>query len=178
MDLPEDFLLEDASNLGLVLNNLLNEPKRKEALLQHLRSLYEEVEDIHIKIQGGTVQVFFRESGFTNPIPSTRLSDGTLRFLCLLTILCHPDPPPVICLEEPEMGLHPDAIATIGELLIEASERTQLIVTTRSDVLVSALSEIPDSVIVTERDENGTQLRRLGSDELADRMSRRLPSPA
>lgn len=172
VDLPEDFLVEDASNLGLVLNDLLNDPKRKQLLLRHLRSLYEEVEDIHTKLQGGTVQVFFHESGLTSPVPATRLSDGTLRFLCFLTILCHPDPPPVICLEEPEVGLHPDAIATIGELLIEASERTQLIVTTHSDVLVSALSEVPESVIVTERDEDGTQLRRLDRNELAEWLDR------
>lgn len=172
VDLPEDSLLEDASNLGLVLNDLLNDPERKRLLLRHLRSLYEEVEDVHTKLQGGTVQVFFHEEGLTGPVPATRLSDGTLRFLCLLTILCHPEPPPVICLEEPEMGLHPDAIATVGELLIEASERTQLIVTTHSDVLVSALSEVPESVIVAERDENGTQLRRLGPDQLAEWLDR------
>jgi len=169
VDLPEDFLLEDTSNLGLVLNNLLSDPSIKRELLAHLRSLYEEVEDIATKLQGGTVQIYFHEKGLAGgPIPATRLSDGTLRFLCLLTLLCHPDPPPVICIEEPEVGLHPDAITTVAELLTEASERTQLIVTTHSDVLVSALSEVPESVIVTERDEHGTQLRRLEAQALAE----------
>ena len=168
VDLPEDFLLEDASNLGVVLNNLLSAPSTKQNLLGHLRSLYEEVEDVATKLQGGTVQVFFHERGLARPVPATRLSDGTLHFLCLLTILCHPDPPPVVCIEEPEVGLHPDAITTLAELLIEASERTQLIVTTHSDVLVSALSEMPESVIVTERDENGTQLRRLERENLTE----------
>lgn len=169
VDLPEDFLLEDTSNLGLVLNNLLSDPAVKRELLAHLRSLYEEVEDIATKLQGGTVQIYFHEKGLAGgPIPATRLSDGSLRFLCLLTLLCHPDPPPVICIEEPEVGLHPDAITTVAELLIDASERTQLIVTTHSDVLVSALSEVPESVIVTERDEHGTQLRRLDREALAE----------
>lgn len=168
VDLPEDFLLEDASNLGLVLNSLLNDPRKKQELLAHLHTLYEEVEDLHTKLQGGTVQVFFHERGLARPVPATRLSDGTLHFLCLLTILCHPEPPSVVCIEEPEVGLHPDAITTVAELLIEASERTQLIVTTHSDVLVSALSEIPEAVIVAERDENGTQLRRLEREALAE----------
>jgi predicted ATPase len=161
VDLPEDFLLEDGSNLGLVLNHLLNDPGRKDLFLGHLRSLYEGVRDVTTLLQGGTVQVFFHEEGLRRPIPATRLSDGTLRFLCLLTILCHPKPPQLICLEEPELGLHPDAVTALGELLIDASRQTQLLVTTHSDVLVSALSEVPEAVVVAERDEAGTHLRRL-----------------
>ncbi|MGH9800244.1 MAG: AAA family ATPase, partial [Blastocatellia bacterium] len=63
-------------------------------------------------------------------------------------------------------GLHPDVIHKIAELLIEASQRTQLIVTTHSEFLVSALSEIPEAVIVCERDQDGTQLSRLDPERL------------
>src|SRR5260370_1406959 len=84
----------------------------------------------------------------SSTISQRRLSDGTLRFLSLLTVLCDPDPAPLICLEEPELGLHPDIIRTIGELLVEASTRTQLIVTTHSSELISALGEVPESVVV------------------------------
>ena len=163
-DLPEDFLLEDASNLGLVLNDLQHRGT-KQLLIEKLKKFYGEVEDITTRIHGGTVQLFIHEKGL-QPIPATRLSDGTLRYLCLLTILCHPAPPPIICIEEPELGLHPDILPTVAELLIEASQRTQLIVTTHSDVLVSALSEVPECVLVCERDETGTQLRRLDPDQL------------
>ena len=97
-----------------------------------------------------------------------RLSDGTLRYLCLLAILCHPEPPPLICIEEPETGLHPDILPTIAELLIEASQRTQLIVTTHSDILVSALSDIPEAVLVCEKDEDGTHFKRLNKDDLKE----------
>ena len=95
-----------------------------------------------------------------------RLSDGTLRYLCLLAILCHPEPPPLICIEEPETGLHPDILPTIAELMIEASQRTQFIVTTHSDILVSAFSEIPEAVLVCEKDEDGTHFKRLEKDKL------------
>ena len=64
------------------------------------------------------------------------------------------------------MGLHPDLIHSVAELLIEASQRTQLIVTTHSEFLVSALSETPEAVIVCERDQNGTQLNRLDPERL------------
>jgi len=167
-DLPEDFLLEDASNLVLVLNSLEHRPAMKGLLVEQLREFYERVEDITTKIQGGTVQVFLHEKGLNSPVPATRLSDGTLRYLCLLTILCHPEPPPLVCIEEPELGLHPDILPSLGELLIEASERTQLIVTTHSDTLVSALSDVPEAVLVCEQEESGSALRRLERGTLAE----------
>ena len=99
--------------------------------------------------------------GLREAIPATRLSDGTLRFLSLLTILCHPTPPPLVCIEDPELGLHPDVLPIVAELMIDASQRTQLIVTTHSDILVSALSSVPECIIVCEKDDRGTRLRRL-----------------
>jgi predicted ATPase len=160
-DLPNDFLLEDTSNLGLVINNLQNKPVAKRRITNRLGEFYSGVEDVTTQIEGGTVQVFIHEQGITQPIPATRLSDGTLRYLCLLTLLCHPTPPPLLCIEEPELGLHPDILPVIAKLLVEASQRTQLIVTTHSDALVSALTDVPESILVCERDSAGTHLRRL-----------------
>ena len=167
-DLPEDYLLEDAGNLGLVLNNLRNNTAVRKSLLGRLTKVYETVEDIDTKIQGGTVQVFVHEKDLSRPVPAARLSDGTIRYLCLLTVLCHPTPPPLVCLEEPELGLHPDLLPDLAEMLIEASTRTQLIVTTHSDVLVSALSEVPQAVLVCERGVGGTEFSRLNREQLAD----------
>jgi predicted ATPase len=171
-DLSEDFLLEDASNLGLVLNDLQHRPAIKRLLVEKLQIFYEDLEDISTKIHSGTVQVFFHERNLANPIPATRLSDGTLHYLCLLTILLHPDPPPLICIEEPELGLHPDILPHIAELLIDASKRTQLIVTTHSETLVSALSDVPEAVVVCERDDQGTKLRRLDPENLKEWLDR------
>lgn len=163
-DLPNDVLEADASNLGLVLNRLRREPSVKKRLLKALRALYDGIDDYDVHIEGGTVQVFFQEGRFT--VPATRLSDGTLRYLCLLAILCHPTPPPLICIEEPELGLHPDVLPTLAELMKEASERCQLIVTTHSDVLVDAMTDQPESVVVCEKGDDGTVLRRLSADDL------------
>lgn len=128
--------------------------------------LYEGVEDVTTKVQGGTIQIFFHEEGLDRPVPASRLSDGTLHYLCLLTILLHPEPPPLICLEEPELGLHPDIIPKVADLLLDAAQRTQLIVTTHSETLVSRLSEVPECVVVCERDDRGTHLRRLEPEKL------------
>ncbi len=165
VDLPEDFLLEDASNLGLVLNDLLHRGCRK-VILEKLALFYDGIADISTKVQGGTIQVFVHETGMDHPIPATRLSDGTLRYLCLICILCHPKPPSLVCIEEPELGIHPDILPKIGEMLIEASERTQLIVTTHSDALVSALNNQPEDVVVCEKEADGTHLRRLEPEKL------------
>lgn len=171
-DLRGDFLEEDASNLSLVLNDLQNRPLVKLDILKRLRAFYERVTDITTTIQGGTVQIYLHERGLKHSVSAARLSDGTLRYLCLLVILCHPEPPPLICIEEPEQGLHPDIIPSVAEMLIEASQRTQLVVTTHSDILVSALSDHPESVIVCERDDKGTSLQRLNSVQLNEWLER------
>lgn len=163
-DLPNDLLEPDASNLGLVLNRLRRDPAVKEKLLDALRALYDGIDDFDVQIEGGTVQVFFQEGRYT--VPATRLSDGTLRYLCLLAILCHPGPPALVCIEEPELGLHPDVLPTLAGLLKDAAERTQLIVTTHSDVLVDALTDQPESVIVAECGPEGTSLNRLDAGKL------------
>lgn len=160
-NLPDDFLLENASNLVLILQDFQHKIIPKQRIIKEMEKFYSAVEDITTKIQGGTAQLFIHEKGLSQPIPAMRLSEGTIRYLCLLAILCHPTPPPLLCIEEPELGLHPDVLPTIAELLIEASQRTQLIVTTHSDALVSALSEVPESVLICERDDEGTHLRRL-----------------
>lgn len=163
-DLPNDFLDEDCRNLGLILNRLRREPPVKQRLLNALKLLYAGVDDFDVQIEGGTVQVFFQEGNFT--VPATRLSDGTLRYLCLLAILCHPNPPPLICIEEPELGLHPDVIANLGQLLCNAAEHTQLIVTTHSDVLIDALTDTPQVVIVCEKVDGATAFHRLNQQDL------------
>ena len=156
---------EDFSNLAMFLNRLRRHPKAKVALLTALRDLYDGLTDFDVRVESGTVQVFFTEGEFT--IPATRLSDGTLRYLCLLAILCDPEPPPLIGIEEPELGLHPDILPKLADLLVAASERTQLLVTTHSDVLVDALTERPESIVVCEKHAGQTRMQRLDNERLA-----------
>lgn len=163
-DMRNDRLEEDFSNLGLFLNRMRRSPDAKNEMLRYLHDLYEGVDDFETIIEGGSVQVFFSEGRFS--IPATRLSDGTLRYLCLMAILCDPNPPPLICIEEPELGLHPDILPKIADLLVEASRRTQLIVTTHSNILVDAMTERPEAVVVCEKYDGQTQMKRLSTDDL------------
>jgi predicted ATPase len=84
----------------------------------------------------------------------------------LLAILCDPQPPPLICIEEPELGLHPDILPKLADHLVRASARTQLIVTTHSDILVDAMTERPEVIVVCEKQDAKTEMRRLKNDEL------------
>lgn len=166
-DLPQDSLQEDASNLSLVLNNLEHHTSSWQTLLESLRNADEAIEKISTRVVGGTIQLYVHYKGLKSPVSAMRLSDGTIRYLCLLAILLHPSPPPLVCIEEPELGMHPDILPTIAKLLIDASHRMQLIVTTHSDVLVDALSEVPEAVVVCEKRNSRTSMTRLSADELA-----------
>ena len=163
-DLPELWLNSDCGNLALVLNHI--EHKSGPTFNEHLRRFFPRFKRMTTAVSGGTVQFYLHESDFAAPIPATRLSDGTIRFVALLATLLLPGPR-VVCIEEPELGLHPDAVTMLAELLVEASERMQLIVTTHSDALVSALTNQPDAIVACERPGAGTVLRRLDPEKLS-----------
>jgi predicted ATPase len=93
------------------------------------------------------------------------LSDGTLRFMCLLAALYDPEPPSLLCLDEPEVSLHPQLVRLLVSVLHEASERMQIIVATHSPELISYL-ENADDVVVTEAEEGWSTLKRLSQNGL------------
>jgi predicted ATPase len=163
-DLPNQWLEDNARNLGLVLNRLKRNSETKIRLLEMFKAIYAEAVDFDVMIEGGTVQIFVQESRFN--VPATRLSDGTLRYLCLLAILYDPAPPPLVCIDEPELGLHPDLINHVADALRFASERTQLIVTTHSPALVDAFTENPETILVCEKSDGGSCVRRLDAQHL------------
>jgi predicted ATPase len=97
-----------------------------------------------------------------------QLSDGTLRFTALATLLLLPMEmlPGTIIIDEPELGLHPYAIKLLASLLADASERTQVLVATQSTALVDEVR--PEDVIVANLEEGATSLQRLDRESLAD----------
>lgn len=164
-DLPTSHLLPDARNLGLVLNRLRHDIATKRQLIEALQQCFAGIIDFSVQIEGGTVQIFLEEEHAM--VPATRLSDGTMRWLALIVLLVDPHPPPFIAIEEPELGLHPDLIRSLASLLRQASERTQLVVTTHSTQLLDMFSDDPGVVLVCEREEGSTTMRRLESEDLA-----------
>ena len=160
---PSDFLNEGGANLALVLSHFQGENKRK--LVAALQELFDGIVDVNCPVTGGTVSLFLEEQGGCQ-IPASRLSDGTLRYLCLLAVLLHPEPPSLVAIEEPELGLHPDVVAHVADLLINASQRMQIVVTTHSHMLVDALSDYPSSVVVCEQENGESRFERLDNERL------------
>src|SRR5262249_15489795 len=129
---PKERLEDDGRNLAVVLQEL-DYLQLLHRIESSLKQFYDRFQNIKIRPDAGRALLTVREEGLTHPLPAARLSDGTLKFICLMTALIDPEPPPLICIEEPEVGLHPDAVRLVGEALQRASERTQLIVTTHSE---------------------------------------------
>ncbi len=165
-DVRTDALSEDFDNLPARLAVLRRDREVKRRLLAHLSDLSPGFDDFEVVPEGGQLQLYVSEGSHSTP--ARRLSDGTLRFMSLLAILLDPAPPPVIVIEEPELGLHPDTLPVIRDLLIEASARTQLIVTTHSLTLVDSFTEHPEAILVCDKVNGATRIARLDPAQVAE----------
>ena len=105
------------------------------------------------------IQLYWRKKGVEYDFLPSQLSDGSIRFICLVTALLQPDPPATIIIDEPEIGLHPYAITLLRSLIHSASERMQIIVATQSVSLVNQFSI--DDLIVVEREDGASIFKRL-----------------
>jgi predicted ATPase len=169
---PKDYPSDGGDNLALILLEM-DFFGLHERIRMYLNRFCERFDDVRVRLEGQVARAWLKEQGLLEPLPSVRLSDGTLKFLCLLAVLLHPDPPPLVCIEEPEQGLHPDAIQIVAQALVEASERMQLIVTTHSEALVDAFTDRPECVLVFDRDlDNGTRCRRFTRVQLHEWLER------
>jgi predicted ATPase len=112
------------------------------------------------------VELEWEQKDSDYPFHVSQLSDGTLRFIALATALLQPNPPSTILIDEPELGLHPQALDILADLILQARSRTQLIVSTQSPALLNAFD--PDQIIVVDRVEGESRFRRLSTDELRE----------
>jgi predicted ATPase len=161
-------LARDSSNLAQVLKAMRDRGDQAvfDRLIELLRKFYEPVKDVDTELLGTHLRIMIKEDGLNSRTPASRLSDGTLRWLMLLIVLLDPAPPPVICIDEPELGLHPDILPTLADLLLEASTRTQLIITTHSRSFLDSFTDTPEAVCVCEKVEGSTVIERLDAERL------------
>jgi predicted ATPase len=113
-----------------------------------------------------TLQLEWTQKGSDYPFLVSQLSDGTLRFIALTTVLLQPNPPSTILLDEPELGLHPYALTLLAALLKEAATKTQVIVSTQSAALLDNFEA--EDVIVVEREDGASTFKRLSSADLEE----------
>ena len=110
------------------------------------------------------IRLNWRQKGLKDyPMRPSQLSDGSIRFICLATALLQPNPPSTIIIDEPELGLHPEAIGVLAELIKLAATRTQVIVATQSPLLLDQFAI--DDIIVARRKDGASTFERLKQED-------------
>lgn len=111
---------------------------------------------------------WFEQQDPDTPYKAHVLSDGTLRFICLTALLMQPSHllPDTVLIDEPELGLHPYAINLLADMIKQVAEKKQIIVSTQSVELLNTFA--PEDIIVVEREQGASILKRLDTEELAD----------
>ncbi len=164
-------LKPDAANLGAYLHLLREEHRTSyEQIVATIRLVAPFFGGFVKRDEpNGMIELEWFEQGDSDtPLKAHLLSDGTLRFICLTTLLLQPWEriPDTILIDEPELGLHPYAINVLADLIKRAGERKQLIISTQSVLLINNME--PEDIIVANRQNDETILTRLDRQELAD----------
>lgn len=167
------FLREDASNLAAFLYRMQEEhPKHYERIVRTVQLVVPMFRDFLLRpdpFNPETIKLEWFDLESDHVFSASELSDGSLRFMCLATVLLQPNRPKLILLDEPELGLHPAAIQLLAGLLKKAAALAQLIISTQSVELVSAFQ--PEDIIVVTRSEKTTTFQRLEAGPLQDWLS-------
>ena len=161
-------LRSDASNLAafLYLLRQTKEPYYRK-IVSTIRLVAPFFDDFNLRpdpFNAERIQLEWSEVGSDSYFNANTLSDGTLRFMCLATLLLQPSLPSTILIDEPELGLHPYAITVLSSLLRSAATETQVIVSTQSVPLVNQFK--PEDIVVVDRLNQQSTFRRLGENEL------------
>jgi len=159
----------DAANLAAYLKMLAEKyPKEYQRIVSTIRLVAPFFGDFVHRENQDIIELECTHLGKPDtPFRAHILSDGTLRFICLATLLLQPIHllPPTILIDEPELGLHPYAISVLADIFQQVSEYRQLIVSTQSVELVNELT--PESVVVVDQDNGASTFKRFNTDELS-----------
>ena len=148
-----DKLFMDGSNIApFLLNVEKSNPDAYNDMINALRLVIPFFDNFILKPNDNEkLRLNWRQKGLKDyPMRPTLLSDGSIRFVCLSAALLQPDPPSTIIIDEPELGLHPGALAILAELIEDASRRTQVIISTQSPALIDHFG-IEDVITVNRK---------------------------
>ncbi len=163
------YLRSDGGNLAAVLLRLEQEDMRRfEAICRHIQRALPVFDRFQIKEDYGKVMLRWKAQGMDKTIGAHLTSDGSLRFFALVTLLNLPPEmlPDVLLLDEPELGLHPAAIALVGSMIKVLAKDRQVIVATQSPLLVDEFDL--DEILVLELRNGQTEILRHDGDEYQD----------
>lgn len=157
------YLKPDAANLASMLYLFFTKYKQHYAkIVSTIQLVYPDFDTFILepdRLNERNIQIRWRDKNEDNEFFAYSLSDGTLRFICLATLLLQPELPYFVIIDEPELGLHPAAISVLASLIKRASSKTQVIVATQSVNLIDHF--IVDNIIVADRRNNASCFKRL-----------------
>lgn len=158
-------LVADGSNLPQLLNWInINHKKDYKNIKNSLNAINPNITDINFHPISTNIELLLEEEELNSAVHVAHVSDGTLRFLCLMAIIHNPKRGRFVCIDEPEVGLHPDMICEIMEAMEDSSDCTQFLITTHSELILNHTTI--DNVIVCEKDDdNATCVKTYRSDE-------------
>jgi predicted ATPase len=165
----------DGSNLASVLHTLYTDNRQfKRQIDEGMRAGFgQEFEELVFQPAAAQqIQLAIQWRSSSRPHAGQDLSDGTLRFLFLLTVLASPEPASLIAIDEPEIGLHPCMLPVIAEYAAEAAERTQVILTSHSPVFLDAFSEFEPQVTLFHWHDGESQLVWLSPETMRQWLER------
>ena len=168
-------LAPDGGNLATVLHTLYTGDKEFRGLIDEgMRAGFGQEYDqlVFQPAAAQQIQLAIQWRSSKEPHAGADLSDGTLRFLLLLTVLSHPEPGALIAIDEPEVGLHPSMLAIIADYANAAAERTQLVLTTHSPDFLDAFSDLSPRVTLCHWEDGQTNLYPLDEKTLAKWLER------
>lgn len=137
---------------------------RIEAMIRSVSPFFEGFALMPDRINPDVISLEWKQKGCEDYFDAYQLSDGTLRFICLVTLLMQPNPPAIIIIDEPEIGLHPQALNKLASIVKKTSLNCQIVICTQSNYLVDNFA--PEDVLVVDRKDNATEFRRLKSEQL------------
>lgn len=153
----------DGSNTASVLHLIHSEyPDAFRQIEEYLKIAVPELDELRTELSEGGfghTYIAIKEKGLRDSIPSLNMSDGTLKLIALMVILLNPKPSPLICIEEPENYLHPGLMEFLAHVLKQASDKTQVLVTTHSPYLLNYLN--PENVLIVTKKDGATQVRPM-----------------
>jgi len=169
-DINDNIILqEDGSNIAAFLYFLQKKHnkhfKRIEKTIKSVAPFFNSFNLSPDRLNEDKIRLEWKEEGAPDVyLDATSLSDGTLRFICLVTLLMQPNPPKTIIIDEPELGLHPFAISKLASLVRKISHKSQVIISTQSSLFVDEFNA--EDIIAVDRKDNSTVFARLDESKL------------
>ena len=148
-------LFADGSNLPQVLNSIkINDKNNYHKISESLNAINPYFNGFDFNFLGSNIELLLDETKLNKAIHVTHISDGTLHYLCLLSIIYNSKRGKLVCIDEPEIGLHPDMISEIITAIQETTNETQYIISTHSDHILDKIAV--KNILVFEKDDTNS----------------------